>query len=342
MRATIKQIAQQAGVSIGTVDRVLHARGRVNAETAALVQSVAARLGYETNSIAKALSCQRNPLRIAVVLNAPQTNYFAANVDAGVRDAQREIADFGVEVLYREMTAFTFEEQDAILQSLEGQRLNGLVIKPVNDPRIARRIDALCANGVAVVTCLSDIAGSKRLCFVGHNQYREGRMAGSLMSKFMGGRGSVAILTGTNAVLGQYLKAEGFKDYLCEKCPDIHLLGSFEVNRMPALAESILRSVMATSELDGLFIQSMDKQGIETVASILRAGAGRPVVCTFGTAEEFAPLIADGSITFAFEENPYKQGYVAMKTLFGVLFYKKPMENEQIDISPHLLIDEWM
>ena len=51
--ATIKQIAEMAGVSRGTVDRVLNNRGSVNANTAARVREIAEKLNYKPNKAEK-------------------------------------------------------------------------------------------------------------------------------------------------------------------------------------------------------------------------------------------------------------------------------------------------
>jgi LacI family transcriptional regulator len=57
---TIKDIAEISGFSIGTVDRALHNRGEINAQTKRKILEVAKTLGYETNYVASALS-RKNP-----------------------------------------------------------------------------------------------------------------------------------------------------------------------------------------------------------------------------------------------------------------------------------------
>ena len=66
--ATIREIAELAGVSRGTVDRVLNHRGSVNAATAALVNDIAKKLDYKPNRAGIALAAQRKMVRIGVVL----------------------------------------------------------------------------------------------------------------------------------------------------------------------------------------------------------------------------------------------------------------------------------
>ena len=62
---TIRQIAQLAGVSRGTVDRVLNHRPGVNPETAARVRRIAEEVGYQPNIAGQLLAARKRDLRIA-------------------------------------------------------------------------------------------------------------------------------------------------------------------------------------------------------------------------------------------------------------------------------------
>ena len=67
MRATIKMIAERAGVSIGTVDRVLHNRPYVKAEVRERVLAVMAELDYRPNRMASALATSGTARHLAVI-----------------------------------------------------------------------------------------------------------------------------------------------------------------------------------------------------------------------------------------------------------------------------------
>ncbi|MGA0444982.1 MAG: LacI family DNA-binding transcriptional regulator, partial [Flavobacteriaceae bacterium] len=65
----IKEIAELAGVSIGTVDRVLHNRSGVSKKTALLILDVIKKTGYKKNNAASRLKlAQNNQIKIAVLL----------------------------------------------------------------------------------------------------------------------------------------------------------------------------------------------------------------------------------------------------------------------------------
>lgn len=71
-----KQIAEMAGVSRGTVDRVLNNRGSVNANTAARVREIAEKLNYKPNKAGLMLAAQKKNLKIGVIL-FPDSNPFS-------------------------------------------------------------------------------------------------------------------------------------------------------------------------------------------------------------------------------------------------------------------------
>lgn len=342
MRATIKQLAEQAGVSIGTVDRVLHKRGGVSKDTERLVLKLAEDMGYHTNSVAKALKFQKKPIRIGVILNPPEYNYFSGEIHQGVDAASREIADFGVKIKKYHLTDMSAGCLLDILDTVEADELDGLILKPVNHPEVSRRITGLCRGGMVVITCVSDLENCSRTCFIGHNQYKEGRITASLLTRMLGPGAGVAVITGTRQVLGHHRKTQGFDDYIREKRPDIRILGMFEVNREVSIAVNVVQSILKEHTIDGLFIQSMDRQGIEEIYHAFPADGKKPIICTFGTGKEIANLLMNDTVTFAIEENPFKQGYVALKTMFDILFNEKYPTEDVIDISAHLLLDEWL
>ena len=60
MAVTLKQIAELAGVSRGTVDRALYNRGRINPEVAERIRTIAKELGYQPNRAGKALAMAKH------------------------------------------------------------------------------------------------------------------------------------------------------------------------------------------------------------------------------------------------------------------------------------------
>ena len=89
---TIKEIAQMAGVSRGTVDRVLNNRGRVSEENARRIREIARSLGYQPNKAGIALAAQKKKLKIGVILFGADNPFFQKVLDGYARDEQNDIA----------------------------------------------------------------------------------------------------------------------------------------------------------------------------------------------------------------------------------------------------------
>ena len=339
MRVTLKSIASASGVSIGTVDRVMHNRSGVSEETRVQVQKAAEELGYKSNIVGKALVAQRNPRKLGVIINAREFNYFAEEVWRGVEAGNEEIESFGVSVLYYPMETVDEAAQLCLLEQARKDGVNGLVIKPVNSPAVQEAIDRFVDDKIPVITCTSDIVNSKRLCFVGHDHRHEGRLLGSLLSKVAVPEARIAVITGSMHVLGHRRKTEGFTSAVMERRPDVKMLGVFETNHNISLAVSIVEALEREGGVDALCVQSMDKPGVESICSLFHGGR-KPLICSFGTGAELSGLIMDGLVDFAIEENPYQQGYTAIKTMFDVLFDGFVPDSPFCEVDAHIVIDE--
>lgn len=339
MKVTIKSIAQEAGVSIGTVDRVLHNRGGVNEETQKRVLQIADKLDYRPNSISKALALLRNPRTIAVLINAPEYNFFAAEIARGVAAAAEELSDFGIEVSYHYMHSTLEAEQLRHLEEIQSRQVSGLILKPVNYPSIQQRIDEIAAAGIPVITCTSDINHSKRIAFVGHDHRKEGRMLARLLGMTLKPGACVAILVGAMNVLGHQRKIEGFRECLAEHRPDIKLLGVFESNSDLSAVRTMMRAFAAEYSIDALCIQAMDRKGVEDVVRLFPA-AQKPIICTFGSRAELQELLSSGNLDFAVQEEPFEQGYRAVKAMFDILQDKEHRSNEFIEVEAKIILDE--
>ena len=96
MRATIKMIAERAGVSIGTVDRVLHDRPYVKAEVRERVLQVLEELDYHPNRMASALATSGTPRHLALVQPEWEKGYVQDEMKAGVTRFLEEYRDYNV------------------------------------------------------------------------------------------------------------------------------------------------------------------------------------------------------------------------------------------------------
>ena len=224
--ATIREIAELAGVSRGTVDRVLNDRGSVNPTTAALVRDIAQKLDYKPNRAGIALAAQRKNLKPGVLL-FDTGNLFFEDVWKGVEEKAEELAGYNCSVLSRRV-GFSAQAQADAIRELEDCFIDGLVLTPFNDPMIVAHIDRLAEKGIPVITTNTDILGSRRLAFVGSDFYRCGQTAAGLMRLMTSGEINVGIVTGSSQVLCHTDRIKGFCDTIASRYPQIHVTETIE------------------------------------------------------------------------------------------------------------------
>ncbi len=99
----IKDIAQQAGVSVGTVDRVLHERPNVSAKSREKVENVLNEMNYQPNMYASALAYNRSYVFYVLMPKHEQEAYWE-EIEEGIRMSQESRRDFHVNTLNVLMT----------------------------------------------------------------------------------------------------------------------------------------------------------------------------------------------------------------------------------------------
>ena len=95
---TITERAKKAGVSIGTVDRVLHNRGKVSEKTRLAVEAVIEKYGYTPNPLARTLK-KNKPFVIGVLMPPPGTGSgYWQMIFKGMKEAESELSAFGIKL----------------------------------------------------------------------------------------------------------------------------------------------------------------------------------------------------------------------------------------------------
>lgn len=91
----IKDIAEKAGTSIGSVDRVLHGRPNVSEEVRKRVEQALKELDYEPNRYASALASNKD-YRFVAFIPSPELEPYWGEVSQGLQDAIQNYRDFNL------------------------------------------------------------------------------------------------------------------------------------------------------------------------------------------------------------------------------------------------------
>jgi len=147
-RIGIREIAGLAGVSIGTVDRALHGRARINEETRERILTIAKNVGYTPNLAARALSVAKSTTRIGVCIQR-EIHFFYDQVRQGVLSEAHSHEHLGVEIIYRPVDRLGAGEP-ARVRELPGD-FQAIIVTPGDPKKLAPVINEAEGRGVRVV-----------------------------------------------------------------------------------------------------------------------------------------------------------------------------------------------
>lgn len=274
-RTSLHDVALAAGVSLATVDRVLHGRAGVRARTAEHVRAVVERLGYRPDPAATRLA-RKSRARIVFVLPSG-TNTFVDMLDRQVHAVLPWLAEQRAAAAVQRADVFSPEALARHLLGLRG-RCDAVVVMGQDHPLVRAAIDELVAHDVVVVTLVSDVPGSRRTRFVGIDNVTAGRTAASLLGRFVGSRqGSVGIVMGSRALRDHAERLFGFEQVMNAEYRHLTLLPPIEGHDLSARTEpAVAKLLRREAGLVGLYSIGAGNRGIH--AALEHSGRAASIV----------------------------------------------------------------
>lgn len=331
MVITIKQIAELANVSRGTVDKVLNDRPGVKTETKNRVLKIIKELNYKPNFIGKALVQNKEPIKIGIILT-PEYNPFVHEIIRGIHKAQDEFIHFGIEITTKMLSSLEPAEQISILNDFENQKYLGIAVFPINDKQVKNKINLLIDKGIAVITFNSQIDEINDICFIGQNHYKGGRTAAGLMGKLISEPADVGIIISSQNLSCHQERLRGFKDKMQESYPDIKIVDVQEnQDRKEDAFRIVLEYTNKYSNLKGIYITGGGIAGVGNALSVVGLQGSVKVIC-HDLIPDTIDLLNSETVDFALGQNPELQGYLLVKTLFEYLVKKQNPPSKNIEI----------
>jgi ribose transport system substrate-binding protein len=235
---------------------------------------------------------------------------------AGMYDAARSVSpNIKVELVGPETWDST-REAITILDLAE-KRVNGILLTAGNshtlDPAINKAIEA----GIPVVTFDSDAPQSKRLGFVGSNNYSMGLMAGETMAKWLRGLGGAIGVCNNEGTFHLEERLRGFRDGVEKNAPGTKIYVLDDRGDSKASERNFKVLLTTHPEIRGLFgthgeagpaaAKAMREMNLQSKVQILAFDFGKPVL----------DLIEKGEIRGTVAQNPYLMGYYGFLMMYG-------------------------
>ena len=326
MSVTSQQIADLAGVSRGTVDRALHNRGRVSPEVAERVRRIAGEMGYRPELLEGQTRTQTSHiLKLGAIVQSTETPTMQI-VLAGLRQAASELREQNVRLIIREIRGLDTQQVLRYTEELRHDGIQGLALAPSSSMELRECIDELDAEDIPVITLNSDIPDSRRLCFVGMDNYRAGQTAAGLIRQMLPAGSRVLPLLGHLNNTAHNNRLDGFCDTL--RTQDMTLLPAQACFDCDDYAHEITQQALRREQdLSCIYVASHGQQGVcRAVEEEGRKGQVR--VIAFDLNDINRRLLQEDSLSFVLDQGAFEQGYQPPYLLYEYLTNEKKPAHE--------------
>ncbi|MCR9122822.1 MAG: LacI family DNA-binding transcriptional regulator [Phyllobacteriaceae bacterium] len=302
-RPTVHDIAQTAGVSLATVDRVLNKRPGVRAKTIARVNDAIEKLGYVRDVAAANLARQRTYDFTCILPDAPTE--FLSELRAAVAESAAMSAMERMRIAVRTYPADDTHALAEMIGGLAKAPPDGLALMAPETPRVRDAVRRVMGAGTSVVPMVADLPTAGCGHFVGINNIAAGRTAATLLGRFLPvAPASVLVIAGSMSARDHAERRLGFDQVMAERFSHLHVLPTLECHDRGDLVIARVTELLAQhTDLCGIYSAGAGNQGL--VQALKATGAGdRVTVIAHELTDCTRAALTDGTIDAVIAQNP--------------------------------------
>ncbi|MEX2336259.1 MAG: LacI family DNA-binding transcriptional regulator [Fulvivirga sp.] len=323
----IKDIAEKAGISTGTVDRVLHNRGRVSEAVRQRVLKIAKDLNYEPNLLARALVSNRS-YHIAALIPDPAVDDYWQAPKEGIEKAGVELKQYGVGI-----TQFIFDPRKVssfrdMADSISETDFDGILIAPIFYRESLSYFNKWKRHSVPFILFNTQVADYEPLSYIGQDSYQSGYLAAKLMHYGHSRPVSLLIAHIDEDILNSshlIKKEQGFADYFAQNTPP----DAYQI--IQADLQDCDDKKICAGQLDKLLADNPGIKGIfvtnsksNVIADYLNSRQIKDIhLIGYDLMSKNLHFLEQGVIHFLINQNPKGQGYHGIHAFADHLIFNK-------------------
>ncbi len=298
---TLSDVAQRAGVSYATADRVVNARGGVAEKSASRVRAAIEELGYVRNLAAANLSQQRHYRFVAVLPGGD--NAFFKRMCGLLEAAADRLRPDRVGLTVETVEAFDAPALCARLEALGGDGVDGLALVGSDDPRVLAAIADLRARGIPVLTLVSDVPGADSNGYVGIDNTVAGRTAGRLIVLAHGGQpGRVLPVVGALSARDHADRVAGLRAVIRPRIAVAPVIEGRD--RKGRVAKRVAAALQADPGITAIYSAGAGNAGLIKVLESLPRDRPRPIVVLHELVPHSRRALERGLIDIVIDQRP--------------------------------------
>jgi LacI family transcriptional regulator len=324
----IKDIALKAGVSIGTVDRVLHNRGEVSEETKSKIQLIIDDLDYRPNLLASSLASKKSIVFATLMPHAISQDSYWSKPQLGVEKAMNQLKAYGVKI-----KQFYFEMDDSSSFSIQAEKLlhsspDAVMLAPWAKREATKFTKKLDEKSIPYVFIDATLQDTHPISFVAQSSFDSGFLAAKLLDWGVQEKSTILLihvareLDNANHLLQ---REKGFMRYFEEKRKE-HRIIKLEVSgNGDDIATKLKETGIDPCEVKGLFVTNSK---VYLAADCFKSLCVRPKIVGYDLIPQNIDLLRAGKIDFLICQKPEVQGFHAINLLFDFLVKKEQIRKE--------------
>lgn len=183
-KVTINDVAKAAGVSKGTVDRVLHDRGEVSRKSREKVLRVIEELGFRPNLYASLLASQKERVIFCLIPECSPGEFWSLALK-GIMEASENVSRYGIVVKCVRFDQYSVDSFRIACGSILSSNASGVLLAPMFRDETLRFVSSLSASGIPFMFLDSKVDETDYLAYFGMPMYESGYLCADILT---GGR----------------------------------------------------------------------------------------------------------------------------------------------------------
>ena len=335
-KTTIQDLADYANVSTGTVDRVMHKRGKVSEVKQKKIEEAIKKLNFNPNLLARTLALGQQFNICSLLPKASNPNSYWSLPKRGIDEAVVDYRDFGIACHPFEYHLFDESSFVECTDTILGMNPNGVILAPLFEKESLLFIKKLDAKNIPYIFIDAIIPNQNNLSYIGPDLKGSGHVAGRLLSSILNSSDDILILNFVKGIENSHINIieKGFREFF-------HSLKETGKGKINTITVPSIEEVDITRELTKYYIKNPGTKGVFVTNSRAHILAKYHTmhelsirVVGFDMLQENIREMKNGNIDFLISQRPISQGTMAVKALFEYFVHKKSLVKIQ-----HLPLD---
>jgi len=319
---TLSDVANAAGVSYATADRVVNNRGNVARKSIDKVRDAVDKLGYVRNVAAANLSRGR-VYRLAFLIPSG-TNAFFNRVRGHILETAAHLSAESVTVEIVDVSAFSVDALHDSIGQLSGEDYDGIAIVGLQSDRLAKPLADLRARGVAVISLVSDLPVALRSAYIGIDNIVAGRTAARLTGMAHAGRsGVIQAFAGALDAQDHAERLQGFCDVIAADFPALRVRDPILTKDDPEVMYAAARAALQSDTAVTAFY-NVGAGNVGMIKAISEAAQRRPFCAVHELVAHSREALHDNHIDLVIDQRPDIEVNRAMALLRALIDDREP------------------